>query len=402
MVHPRPFLFRTALMALLSFAPFPGMAQLYRGASGARGGGLLQSCDTSMHVSFTTQLGSNYACQFQSVVVPGSTVVQGMGWNYLYGGSIEAYYGPSLQVYYPDQSEYPVCLTVDAYDLNAQQPCSTTVCDLITPLPDPTCANLVADFTISGVNGQTITFADLSSFSGTIAQAIWSFGDGAATIPGSPTHTFPGSGPYEVCLTVIGPPPLNCTSSLCQWLYLGSGNVACPLLVDHGFILFQAEGLVGVLDTSRTSGMYSRVDWDFGDGAMAAGPVAVHAYTQPGIYPVCGTLRVWGPLLADTCTTTLCRTVNAELSTGLSTVSGSNGLALHPNPFRDALRITIPDAMAGLVEVVDPRGKVVHRSSAPDIGGTTLLDLGHLDAGVYTVIVTANGQRRSERVVKLR
>ena len=401
MVDPRPILFRTALMALLAPVSFTGLAQLYSGASGARGGGLLQTCDTSMHVSFTTELGSNYACQFQSVVVPGSTLVQGMSWHYLYGGGMAAYYGPSLQVYYPDQSEYPVCLTVDAYDLNAQQPCSTTVCDLITPLPDPSCANLVADFTISGVSGQTITFADLSSFSGPIAQTTWSFGDGSPA-QGTPVHTFPGAGPYEVCLTATGPPPFNCTTTLCQWLYLGAGNVDCPLLVDHGFILLQAQGLVGVLDTSLTSGMHSRVDWDFGDGAMAVGPVAVHAYSEPGEYPVCGTLRVWGPLLADTCTTILCRTVDASLPTGLPAVAGPNALAVRPNPFLDALEVTMPNATAGLIEVVDPRGQVVHRSSGPIIGGATLLDLGHLGAGVYTVIVTADGQRRSERAVKLR
>ena len=95
MVDLRPIIIRTALMALLSFVSFTGLAQLYSGASGARGGGLLQTCDTSMHVSFTTELGSNYACQFQSVVVPGSTLVQGMSWHYLYGGGMAAYYGPS-------------------------------------------------------------------------------------------------------------------------------------------------------------------------------------------------------------------------------------------------------------------------------------------------------------------
>lgn len=402
MVDLGPILFRTALLALLTPISFTGLAQLHSGASGVRGGGLLQTCDTSMHVSFTTQLGSNYACQFQSVVVPGSTLVQGLGWNYLYGGSIAAYYGPSLQVYYPDQSEYPVCLTVDAFDLNAQQPCSTTVCDLITPLPDPTCADLVADFTISGVSGQTITFADLSSFSGSIAQSIWSFGDGTAATPGTATHTFFGTGPFEVCLTVTGPPPLNCTTTLCQWLYLGSGNVSCPLLVDHGFILLQAQGLVGVLDTSLTSGMYSRVDWDFGDGAMAVGPVAVHAYSEPGVYPVCGTLRVWGPLLADTCTTNLCRTVYASFTTGIETAAGSSTLALHPNPFLDALQVSTSNGSAGLIEVVDPRGRVVHRSSALFMNNRTVLDLGHLEAGAYTVVVTADGRRQSARAMKVR
>ncbi|HRH38729.1 MAG TPA: PKD domain-containing protein [Flavobacteriales bacterium] len=316
----------------------------------------------------------------------GSTQVQNMSWSF-YDGSFQQSSSPYLQWTFPGQQQWPVCLTVDAYDLIAQEPCSTTVCDLITPLPDPSCTSLQASFSISDVTGSTVTFVDNSTFTGQAPQAIWSFGDGSSiSAQPAPSHEFVGTGPFQVCLTLVGPEPTFCTSTLCQYLYLGPGNVDCPVLVQQGFIMLQLDNLVGVLDTSLTSGMNSRIDWDFGDGALAEGNVAVHAYATSGQFEVCGTLRTWGPLLADTCVTSLCKGVTPTALAGIATQEQTSTWNIVANPVRDVLVIT-GRFDRGRVEVFDAAGRSVRYLS--NYRGQRLeMDVQALDPGLYVVRIS--------------
>lgn len=373
--------------------------QLLPDLASARGGGILSNCDTSLHVGIHTTIQNNYYCFFAPEVQAGSTTVENMIWSYYINGSFGQQTSPTLQLSYPGQVEYPVCLTVDAYDLVAQQPCSTTVCDLVTPLPDVSCISLQAAFGISSVNANTITFQNNSTFDGIIQQVLWSFGDGATIASPSATHDFIGSGPFEVCLTVIGPSPAYCTSTLCQYLYLGPGDVDCPQLIEQGFILLQSENLVGVLDTSTTSGMNSRIDWDFGDGALAEGNVAVHAYGSPGEFQLCGTLRAWGPLLADTCITSICRGVVAFPVLVTEELADTRTLSVRPNPFSSS--ISIAGLVGGGTEltVLDASGRVVHRHAART-GLTTNLGLSWLEAGGYLLLVTNDRGTTATRIIK--
>lgn len=370
--------------------------QLLPELAGGRGGGIMRSCNTSLEVGINTTFGNYYSCSFQAEVTPGNTTIESMIWSCYYNNEFVQWPGPSLDLTYSDQQPYPVCLTVNAFDLEALQPCSTTVCDIITPLPDASCASLQAAFGIASVNGNTIVFQNNSTFDGTISQAFWSFGDGQAIAASTPEHQFVGTGPFEVCLTVVGPAPAFCTNTLCQYLYLGPGNVECPLLVQHGFLLLQSENFVGVLDTSTTSGMDSRIDWDFGDGALAEGTVAVHTYPYAGDFQLCGRLRAWGPLLADTCVFDLCKPVTTYALTGLDELGGSIGYA-SPNPFHDRLRVAAPIGAATEVCVFDVRGLQVYRAL---VSGPTEIDLAHLLPGVYSVRVLHAKTSRALRVVK--
>lgn len=362
----------------------------------SRGGGILRTCDTSLHVGFNTTFGNYYQCTFTPQVVPGNTVVDNMVWSYYYNGTFEQQFTPTLQLSYPGQQPYPVCLTVNAYDVAAMQPCSTTVCDMITPLPDVSCVSLQAAFSIASVDGNNITFQDNSVFDGIIQTSYWSFGDGTSTTTAGPSHPFTGPGPFEVCLTVVGPPPVFCTSTLCQYLYLGPGNVDCPLLIHHGYAMVQADNLVGVLDTSNTSGMDHRIEWDFGDGATADGNVAVHAYGTSGEFQLCGTLRAWGPLLADTCITSLCRMVQAFPAVGME--EGLRpGWSASPNPFRDVLRIQGPLEGRAQLMVVDMSGRAVHTGT---VIANSSIDLAHLDTGPYVLLITDMSGTAAWRFIK--
>lgn len=388
----------------LSVALLPGLAslaqtQLLPDLGAARGGGILNTCDTSLHVGFSTTIENYYSCSFAPEVQAGSTNVGSMIWSYYANGVFGQETASTLHLTYPGQQPYPVCLTVDAYDMQAMQPCSTTVCDIVTPLPHVSCVSLQAAFGIASVNGNTITFQDNSVFDGLIQQTIWSFGDGASITASTPSHEFIGAGPFEVCLTVVGPAPAYCTSTLCQYLYIGPGAVECPTLVDQGFFLVQADNLVGVLDTSTTSGMNSHIDWDFGDGALAQGNVAVHAYSTPGEFQVCGTLRVWGPLLADTCISSICRSVSAMPVLVTEELTGHAELQVGPNPFSTTLSVSGPARLHGPISILDATGRTVAYYPASTALPITL-DLHDLRAGPYLLRIDTDAGTAIKRVVK--
>lgn len=45
-------------------------------------------------------------------------------------------------------------------------------------------------------------------------QFVWDFGDGTSSTEAFPTHTYPGAGPYELCLTITD--DAGCTSTHCE------------------------------------------------------------------------------------------------------------------------------------------------------------------------------------------
>jgi PKD repeat protein len=319
-------------------------------------------------------------------------------WSY-YDGSFEQVFTDSLERTFSGPGEHLVCLTANAYDLQVQQPCSTTTCRLVDILQDPSCADLEVDFTIATVDGQTITFAAQAEHPNGIAQWAWDFGDASlATVPG-PQHTFSGNGPHEVCLTATTPPPIGCTGTRCQWLYLGPAPVPCDLLFTPGFLLLQYENFVGVMDTSVTSGMNSDVAWSFGDGALALGRFAIHSYAQDGVYDLCSTVRFWGPLLTDTCTNTTCNTVWVAAALGVNSAENDGGLRAWPVPFSDAL--VVEGAMTGPVEInlFDGSGRVVHKEKGTATSVVTLR-LGHLAPGSYILQLVTTDRTRVVRVAR--
>ncbi len=391
---------RRALLLLLLAATSLVQAQLYPPAhSQARGGGTMQGCDTSLHVGFTSEIVSAYTHVFTPVVSAGATAITSSNWNYYTTDWFDLLGEVNLQVAFPGMGDYPVCLTVNAIDADGQQPCSTTVCDLFQPLADSSCASLVADFTIASVDGQTVTFADLSSFATDITQHYWSFGDGASTVQGVAEHSFDGPGPFEVCLTVVGPAPIFCSATTCKWLYLGPSGVECGTVLQQGFLFLQQENLVGVLDTSSTFGMNNAITWDFGDGTVAEGNVAVHAYPQ-GSFQLCSTVRVWGPLTADTCTSTLCRTVEAIAMVGVAESLGVESLRAWPNPFFDKLTLTGLAPSTADLRIHDACGRVVYQALIPGGSHSLSLNLEALAPGTYILQCSQEGRAYYARAMK--
>ncbi|MCB9182540.1 MAG: hypothetical protein H6591_01380 [Flavobacteriales bacterium] len=377
----------------------PLTAQLLSGHRVQRGGGVLQTCDTSMHVDFTIDLLDDFVCHFQPVVTAGTTSIASQSWHYYADDTWwEAFGSPTIPYY--SETPYPMCLQVEAYDQTAMQPCSTTVCKVVQPLAHAICQGLTADFGIAAVQDSTITFQSLAQFTdGLIASEFWSFGDASLPTSASSTHTFSGAGPFQICLTVVGAPPENCVTQECQWLYMGPGGLPCEALIDQGFIVLQANEWVGVIDTSWTTGAQVSRSWDFGDGTYAEGLVAAHAYATPQPVQLCGTLRAWGPQLADTCESTLCQDVWPFPLLGVTEPGSRESFRAWPSPFTDALLVRAPAGLADEVRVVDATGRLMLRV-AGRANGEQVIQLAHLAPGAYTVICVGPAGTAARTVLK--
>jgi hypothetical protein len=389
------------LFALLALsAGQESAAQFLVTSNTLRGNGILQTCDTSMHVAFTTELLDDYACQFTPQITPGATQVNNTAWHYYSGLEWETAYGSPTIPYFSGEP-YPMCLSVDAFDQVASQPCSTVVCKVVTPLPHAVCAQLVAGFSIGTVQGNSITFINESQFAGgQITGAFWSFGDGSALAAApSPTHVFTGNGPFRICLTVVGAPPTNCSATVCQWLYMGPGGLTCGQLVSQGFAVLQHHDLVGVLDTSITSGMNHRIDWDFGDGAHATGTVAVHAYAPFQSYDLCGTLKAWGPLLADTCVSTFCQKVYPTEAVGMVEAEAERTVWAWPSPFNERLSVRTLSS-GGELFLYDGLGRKALSATLAPGNEAYSVDASALTPGCYVAVLSEGGQRRFLRLVR--
>jgi len=328
----------------------------------------------------------------------GNVTITGVAWSY-FNLSLSSNPFPSFTEQYYVPGQYPVCLTVEALDAQ-NNPCSTTSCKLVSIYADSICATLVPDFTITNIQGSTVTFGEQSSFGGSsIATYNWTFGDGAAATGNAPAHTFSGNGPFEVCLTITAAPPDDeCAATECKWLYLGPGSVPCSTLLQPGFFSAVIDNTVGVLDTSTTSGMNYAVSWDFGDGATGAGQVAYHTYLDGGYYSVCETVTLWGPLAADTCTSTVCTPVFIA-ATGIREGGEGAPLRAWPMPVHDELFLDgIPSGNTGML-LVDALGRTV-RSFQSAAGPTNTLDVSGIPAGLYILRSTGGTGVRSVRVIK--
>jgi PKD repeat protein len=337
-------------------------------------------CDSSLVVDFSVTDNGLMSYTFTADIDTGSVTITGLAWTY-FNITLSTNVLPSFTEQYYVPGQYPVCLTVDALDQQAQ-PCVTSTCELVSIYADSSCSDLVADFTITGIAGNMVSFGQQASFTGPIAGYQWTFGDGTSDTSPDPSHTFAGTGPYEVCLTVAAAQPDDeCFATECKWLYLGPGSVPCSTLLDQGFLVIAMDNTVGVLDTSTTSGMNYTVDWDFGDGYTSSGQVAYHSYLSSGVYNVCETITLWGPLNPDTCVNTVCTPVSVYV-TGVGEALADGPVRAWPNPAHDRLLVAGLPPDVGTIDLVDALGRRVRTWSVGPQGNADL-GLAGLAPGTY-------------------
>ncbi|MEM9931359.1 MAG: PKD domain-containing protein, partial [Bacteroidota bacterium] len=186
----------------------------------------------------------------------------------------------------------------------------------------------------------------------------WDFGDGFSSNLQNPTHTFPGGGTYDVCLTITS----DCgTDQSCRTIDLGCGVPTAA---------FGSNASSLTLDfTDLSFGDPQTWSWDFGDGTNSDEQNPSHTYDQPGNYQVC--LTVTNSCETNTSCTLLnvnCTSVAANFNeqiSGLTILLTGNA-----DPIADTYNWTFGDGSIGQGQFLN------HTYQAP---------------GTYQVCLTVNG-----------
>lgn len=150
---------------------------------------------------------------------------------------------------YAANGSYQVCLTVEGTDGNTH--CKNTICYTVD-IRDCKGCDCKAEANFLGVFGIqdpcTVFFNDLSSTNECtrITDYKWDFGDGTTSALSNPSHTFPGDGIYQVCLTVIANNGLErCEHTFCKEIKIDGcrgiikkGSTTSDELNDFGASIF--------------------------------------------------------------------------------------------------------------------------------------------------------------------
>jgi PKD repeat protein len=127
--------------------------------------------------------------------------------------------------------------------------------------PEFTCN---ADFNTNGF-GEILSGSFLYSGNPPANKVIsfnWYFGDGTTSTEQSPSHTFPNTGTYEVCLEIVAED--GCISRVCKQITIAPKSGCFAIF---GWNKTGTPGSITFLDSSTPLGQISSWAWDFGDGS---------------------------------------------------------------------------------------------------------------------------------------
>jgi PKD repeat protein len=227
----------------------------------------------------------------------------------------------------------------------------------------------------SGPDPLTVVFTNTTT--GDILSALWSFGDGGTSTQIHPTHTYTIPGPYTVTLQIAD---LESSQIVTEPNYI---DVYAQ--VNAQFEASPTSGLypLTVNFTNLSTGDYSDLLWDFGNGTQSTLANPTNTYYVPGVYTV--TLQVSGLGGVDT-------QVNAEYISVYEpvvadfSIENDTGIASHA--------VTFTNLSTGSFD-----------SLLWDFGDTGQSILSHpvytyTTPGVYTVTLTAAGGGGIDTITK--
>lgn len=135
----------------------------------------------------------------------------------------------SVSHLYASPGTYTVCLTVyeTGGSLDSCQYCSYVTIGSGGPTPCDASFTIIQDstnlFNYFVYMNNTSTSSTMSYF--------WDFGDGTSSTLQYPTHTYPSSGPYYICLTITDSTPmLGCTNTYCD--SIAAGHSSTPITLN--------------------------------------------------------------------------------------------------------------------------------------------------------------------------
>lgn len=244
--------------------------------------------------------------------------------------------------------------------------------------------------------GTTVQFYDSSTVAGpaTITGRIWNFGDKSSTSStANPTHTYALPGTYWVWL-------YSQTSSGCK--DSASTLVQVNKLPDTGFTATLVKGRqYNFAANDKVSAVYQ---WNFGDNTTATGATTSHTYANNGIYTV--SLRMAN---LDSCTESTTHSLNVNANGIAEQMEHELGIQLYPNPSHEQftlgyslnklsmVKVAVMDITGKQIALIaqgnQPAGSYTYNVSANDY---------HMQAGVYMIQITVDGQVVNKPLVQLK
>ena len=204
--------------------------------------------------------------------------------------------GPFATHTYANPGAYSVCLTVT----DSLNNCNDVFCDSI--FVGPIFNSCHADFTYVDQGNGVFSFLNLSTgpITGTGSTFFWDFGDGSSSTLANPMHSFNGTGPYTVCLTVVDS-LAGCSDTYCLAVIPSSPNtgymVSGGVFADSSLIY---NGIVYLIEHDSIAGSLTAVDSVFVGQSFYS-----FFNVQPGTYLVKAALLPASPSYATTLPTYL-------------------------------------------------------------------------------------------------
>jgi len=229
--------------------------------------------DSIPHPEFTTIDGSSYKCVGETFTFTNTSTIDASGapmtylWEFGDGYSVT---DSATSHAYLTAGDYTVTLTAVS-----NSGCDVSATKLLTVNPLPEVA-----FTFNNVcNLEPIDFSNTTA--GAIMSQDWDFGDGNTSTLTNPTHTYAGTGSYNVTLTIQN--NFGCTDSLTQTAMVYAPGTADFTIEDAEV----CEGNSSVFHNASTVASGSlNYTWDFGNGmsSITANPIIM--YDSYGTYDV--------------------------------------------------------------------------------------------------------------------
>ncbi len=271
---------------------------------------------------------------------------------------------------YAQPGKYNVCLVAESTG------CRKETCQQIEI---KTC-NVIARFEKqhNTAKWNTVYFDNVSQPVNTIWQTYWSYGDGSTSRDYNSFHEYDKPGVYNVCLKVIS---LNgCVSEYCDTVRIIKADTCA---VNANFSHYASPNSIA---STKFEALYQSSSavyaWGFGDSTGATGRIVYHAYSKPGKYNVCLTVK------DGQCITTRCETITIE-----QTPNGGR-IAVFPNPAVSSVSIEVKLDVPGQLSISFVDGSGAARSSFKrnGVSGTNryTLPVQQLSNGLYMVEIKSS------------
>ncbi len=188
-------------------------------------------------------------------------------------------YDSSPEHQYEEPGVYQVCMVIEDMGVCHSEYCREVCVEDLNP-----CAEFEVGFSsvLSQVSPLQVNFN--GDYTGNMDAIVWHFGDGTSSNAEHPEHAYAEPGIYEVCL--VGENEQGCRSEVCRTITVGEQPEPCQNF-EAGFAFSHANNPLGIIFDNNSTGEWSFIVWNFGDGETADGLNPDHLYDTPGLYEVC-------------------------------------------------------------------------------------------------------------------